>query len=53
MEAVKRRSSPMTFEEAKVRALQDALIAGEQSGDTRPFNFEAFKAGKRAAYNAK
>lgn len=36
--------------EAKVRALQDALITGEQSGEPRPFDFEAFKARKRANY---
>ena len=36
--------------EAKVKALQDALIAGEQSGEPRPFDFEAFKARKRAGY---
>lgn len=34
--------------EAKVRALQDALIAGEQSGEAEHFDFEAFKARKRA-----
>ena len=34
--------------EAKVRALQDALIVGEQSGEPREFDFEAFKARKRA-----
>lgn len=34
--------------EAKVRALQDALIIGEQSGEPREFDFEAFKARKRA-----
>lgn len=28
--------------ETKVRALQDALIAGEQSGTPRPFDSEAF-----------
>ena len=28
--------------ETKVRALQDALIAGEQSGAPRPFDSEAF-----------
>lgn len=38
--------------EAKVRALQDALIAGEQSGDPRPFDAEAFKARKRAERHA-
>ncbi len=34
--------------ETRVKALQDALVAGEQSGDPRPFDFEAFKARKRA-----
>ncbi len=34
--------------EAKVRALQDALIEGEQSGEPEPFDFEAFKARKRS-----
>ena len=34
--------------EARVRVLQDALIAGEQSGEPRPFDFDAFKARKRA-----
>lgn len=28
--------------EARVKALQDALIAGEQSGEPRPFDNEAF-----------
>jgi antitoxin ParD1/3/4 len=36
--------------EAKVKALQNALIAGEQSGEPRPFDFEAFKARKRAEF---
>lgn len=30
--------------EAKVKALQDALIAGENSGPTRPLDSEAFLA---------
>ena len=30
--------------EAKVKALQDALIAGEQSGPTQPLGNEAFLA---------
>lgn len=34
--------------EAKVKALQDALIAGEKSGESQPFDFEEFKARKRA-----
>ncbi len=38
--------------EARVRALQDALIAGEESGESKPFDFEAFKARKRAAFRA-
>ena len=39
--------------EAKVRALQDALIVGEQSGEPRPFDFDAFKARKRAEYKGR
>lgn len=38
--------------EAKVRALQDALIAGEQSGEPRPLDFDALKARKRAEREA-
>lgn len=34
--------------ETKVKALQDALVAGEQSGEPQPFDFEGFKARKRA-----
>lgn len=33
--------------EAKVRALQKALLEGEQSGEPSPFDFDAFKARKR------
>lgn len=33
--------------EARVRALQDALISGERSGEPQPFDFEAFKAARR------
>ena len=37
--------------ESKVKALQDAaLIAGEQSGEPQPFDFEKFKARKRAEF---
>jgi len=38
--------------ETKVRALQDALNAGLESGEPRPLDFEAFKAGKRAERQA-
>jgi len=33
--------------EAKVKALQDALIAGEESGPPQPFDREAFLQGMR------
>ena len=36
--------------ETKVRALQEALIAGEKSGESTPFDFEAFISEKRAGY---
>jgi antitoxin ParD1/3/4 len=36
--------------ETKVKALQDALIAGEQSGEPQAFDFEEFKARKRAEF---
>lgn len=36
--------------EARVKALQEALIAGEQSGSATSMDFEAFKARKRAEY---
>jgi len=39
--------------EAKVKALQEALIAGEQSGPAHPFDFEAFKTRKRAGLAGK
>lgn len=35
--------------EIKVKALQAALIAGEESGDARPFDFDAFNTRKRAS----
>lgn len=38
--------------EAKNKALQDALIAGEQSGEPSPFDFDAFKARKRAEFES-
>jgi antitoxin ParD1/3/4 len=36
--------------EIRVRALQEALIAGEQSGEPEAFDFDAFKARKRAGH---
>jgi antitoxin ParD1/3/4 len=39
--------------EAKVKALQDALIADEESGEPRPLDFDAFKARKWAEYEGK
>ena len=39
--------------EAKVKALQEALIAGEQSGEAREFDFDAFLARKRAEHQAR
>lgn len=36
--------------ESKVKDLQDALIAGEESGEPQPLDFETFKARKRAEY---
>lgn len=38
--------------ESKVKALQDALNVGLESGAPRPFDFEAFKARKRAGHRA-
>ncbi len=35
--------------EAKLRALEVELIAGEESGEPTEFDFDAFKARKRAA----
>lgn len=34
--------------ESRVQALREALIAGEESGGSTPFDFEAFIAAKRA-----
>jgi antitoxin ParD1/3/4 len=36
--------------ETRVRALEAALVEGENSGEPRPFDFDAFKARKRAEY---
>jgi len=37
--------------EGKVKVLQDALIEGEQSGKPQPFDFDEFKARKRAEFS--
>ena len=37
--------------EIRVKALQDALNVGLASGEPRPFDFEAFKARKRAGFH--
>jgi antitoxin ParD1/3/4 len=39
--------------EAKVKALEAALIEGEESGDPQPLDFEAFIARKRAEHAAR
>ncbi|GLQ53673.1 type II toxin-antitoxin system ParD family antitoxin [Devosia nitrariae] len=36
--------------EAKAKALQDALVVGEESGEPRPFDNKAFKARMRAEH---
>lgn len=36
--------------ETKVQALRDALIAGERSGEPQSFDFDVFKARKRAEF---
>lgn len=36
--------------EARVRALHDALVVGEESGAPLPFDVAAFKTRKRAAF---
>ena len=36
--------------EIKVRALEAALLEGENSGEPAPFDFDAFKVRKRAEY---
>jgi antitoxin ParD1/3/4 len=38
--------------EARVQALRDALIAGENSGESSAFDFDAFIAAKRAKHPA-
>jgi antitoxin ParD1/3/4 len=36
--------------ETRVRALEAALVEGENSGEPRPFDFDAFKLRKRAEH---
>lgn len=39
--------------EQKVRALEQALIEGEESGEPQPFDFDEFKARKRREFEAR
>lgn len=39
--------------EVKLKALEAALIEGEESGEPRPFDFEAFIARKTAEYKGR
>ena len=39
--------------EAKVRALEAALIEGEESGEPQPFDFDAFLTRKRADFDGR
>ena len=39
--------------EAKVKALEAALIEGEESGEPQPFDFEAVLARKRGGFEGK
>ncbi len=39
-------------QETKLAALRAALVEGEQSGASTPFDFEAFIARKRAAWSS-
>lgn len=47
-DAVRKDGGLREEHETKVEALQEALIAGEESGEPQLFDFEAFKARKRA-----
>lgn len=38
--------------ESRVQALREALIAGENSGESTPFDFDAFIADRRAKHSA-
>jgi antitoxin ParD1/3/4 len=50
MNGVVRAALPLLEEQAaKLAALRAALVDGEQSGASTPFDFEAFVARKRAA----
>ncbi len=37
--------------ESKVQALREALVAGENSGESKPFDFDAFIATKRTKHS--
>ena len=39
--------------ETRVKALQDALIAGEESGEPQSFDFNSFKARKRREFEGR
>ncbi len=44
------RAGLLEDHETRVRALEAALVEGENSGVSGPFDFDAFKARKRAEY---
>ena len=48
-----KEQSSIAEHETKVRALQDALSVGEQSGTPRPFDSEAFLSRLHAKHAAK
>ena len=42
------KSMQPLVDQAAVKALHDALVEGEQSGEPQPFDFNQFKTRKRA-----